>query len=77
MDAKRVKEVQQIAKDLKNNLSSLLEIQSQAMEQIPQSYANITDQAKRDVIEVSKHVENQDFASLNALYKRYANNNPK
>lgn len=77
MDAKRLQEVTQLANDLKNNLTALLEAQSQVMEQIPQSYATITDQAKRDVIDVPKHVENQDFASLNALYKRYANNNTK
>ena len=69
-------EVLKVAEDLKKNLNTMLELNRKAIMEIPNEYEAKKNEIMNDLSDIPKHVEKADFGSINALLKKYANNNP-
>ena len=68
---------QQIIADLKKNMDAMLELQKQAMDKIPAQHSEIKEKIMNDLSSIPKHIETNDFTSINQLLSRYANYNSK
>jgi predicted Zn-dependent protease with MMP-like domain len=66
-----------VVSDLKNSMNAMMELHSKALAQIPDSYATQKEKIMNDLSAIPKHVETKDFASINALLSKYANNDSK
>lgn len=62
---------------MKKNMDAMLEMHNQAIASIPAEYGTMKEEIMNDLSAVPKHVERKDFASINALLSKYANNNSK
>jgi len=66
-----------VVNDLKRSMDAMMEIHAKALASIPDSYATQKEEIMNDLSILPKHVERKDFASINALLNKYANNDIK
>jgi hypothetical protein len=66
-----------VVADLKRSMDAMMELNAKAISMIPDSHATEKEKIMNDLSSVPKYVERKDFASINALLSKYANNDSK
>ena len=70
-------ETDRVIGDLKRSMDAMMELHAKALASIPDTYTSQKEEIMQDLSSVSKHVEAKDFASINTLLSKYANNDIK
>ena len=66
-----------IIEDMKLNFDRLMQIQAQALDQIPAEMLPIKNEVQKDLGKIMKLVQKNDLNALQNLAKKYASHNTK
>ena len=70
-------ETDRVIGDLRRSMDAMMELHAKALASIPDTYATQKEEIMNDLSSLPKHVERKDFASINVLLSKYANNDSK
>lgn len=66
-----------LVEQLKKNFSKLMEVNDKILDQLPQECEEQKNQIKKDILEITKAVQEGDLSKLNLIKEKYANRSTK